>query len=211
MTLKVFKKRCGGYLIYSPQPRHSARGLVASPFKPAIDVIEDLVTNWLINRGLIVIDIGAVMIEGKVDQALLDNALDLAFEKLKVGRDKITPQEGSKIDAETTQAFDQFADIHSTNPDNDGVPNVSSTPFELGYIKPYSGDCHFKNVVTKTVRDVPKNECDTRRLLLIPIDSARVVLDDLQINCHLQQCTEIRGAGDSILLTIDQGLQKIPW
>jgi hypothetical protein len=102
--------------------------LVASPFKPAIDVIEDLVTNWLINRGLIVIDIGAVMIEGKVDQALLDNALDLAFEKLKVGRDKITPQEGSKIDAETTQAFDQFADIHSTNPDNDGVPNVSSTP-----------------------------------------------------------------------------------
>ncbi len=84
-------------------------------------------------------------------------------------------------------------------------------PFELGYVKPYSGDCHFKDVVTKKTRDIKAGQCDLRRMLLIPIESARIVLDDIQINCHLQQCTMIRGAGDSILLTIDQGLQKVPF
>lgn len=88
-------------------------------------------------------------------------------------------------------------------------------PFELGYVHAYDQRCHFKNVVTKKVRTVKqgtgKDECDLRRMLLIPIESAHVVIDDLQINCHLQQCKEIRGAGDSILLSIDQGLQKVPF
>ncbi len=89
--------------------------LIASPFKPAIDAIENLIINWLVNRGLIIIDIDLVMIDGKVNQSKLDSALDLAFEKLKVGRDKISPTEGAKIDAETTEAFDQFADVHAAD------------------------------------------------------------------------------------------------
>lgn len=56
-----------------------------------------------------------------------------------------------------------------------------------------------------------KDECDLRKMLLIPIESASVVLEDLQINCHLQQCVEIKGVGDSMLLSIDQGLQKLPF
>lgn len=84
-------------------------------------------------------------------------------------------------------------------------------PFELGYVQPYSQNCHFKNPVTKVVRTVPKAKCDLRRMLLIPIESAKTVLEDIQINCQLQQCTEIKGAGDAMLLSIDQGLQKIPW
>lgn len=100
--------------------------LIASPFKPVIDAIENLIINWLVNRGLIIIDIGAVMVEGKVNQSKLDAALDAAFEKMKVGRDKITPEEGAKIDAETTQAFDQFADVNATNADGNSVSNVSS-------------------------------------------------------------------------------------
>lgn len=92
-----------------------------------------------------------------------------------------------------------------------GCQTYQLHPFELGYIKPYSGTCHFKNVVTKKTRDVPANKCDTRRMLLIPIESARMVLNDVQINCHLQQCTEIKGMGDSILLAIDQGLGKVPF
>ncbi len=95
--------------------------LLASPFKPAIDALENLCINWLVNRGLIIIDIGLVMVDGAINQSKLDNALDNAFEKLKVGRDKITPAEGAKIDAETTEAFDQFADVHAN-----GVSNVSS-------------------------------------------------------------------------------------
>lgn len=93
--------------------------LVASPFKPAVDALEGLIINWLANRGLIVIDVGLVLIDGKVSQGKLDAALDSAFEKLKVGRDKITPAQGAKIDADTTKAFDEFADIPMS-----GVSNV---------------------------------------------------------------------------------------
>lgn len=56
-----------------------------------------------------------------------------------------------------------------------------------------------------------KGECDLRKVLLIPIESATTVLEDLQINCHLEQCNLIHGAGDSALLAIDQGLQKVPF
>jgi hypothetical protein len=92
-----------------------------------------------------------------------------------------------------------------------GCSTYQVHPFELGYVKPYSQDCHFKNVITKEVRNIPAAQCDLRKYLLIPIESAHTVLNDLQINCHLDQCVEISGAGDSILLSIDQGLQKIPW
>lgn len=92
-----------------------------------------------------------------------------------------------------------------------GCQTYQIRPFELGYVKPYSGDCHFKNVVTKKTRDVPKAQCDLRKMLLIPIESAHIVIDDTQTNCHLQQCAEITGAGDEALLAIDQGLQKLPF
>lgn len=89
--------------------------LLAGPFKPLVIMFENAMTNWLTNRGLIIINIGAVLVNGVVNQVKLDNALDSAFEKLKVGRDKITPQAGAKIDEETDAAFDQFADVHATN------------------------------------------------------------------------------------------------
>lgn len=94
--------------------------LVASPFMPAVRIIEGLLINYLTNRGLIIIDVAGVLINGKIDEAKLTDALNSAFDKLKVGRDKITPAEGAKIDAETTAAFDQFADV----PMADGVSNV---------------------------------------------------------------------------------------
>lgn len=84
-------------------------------------------------------------------------------------------------------------------------------PFEIGLVKPYSGDCHFKNVVTGVTRDVPAAQCDLRTVLLIPIASAKSVLGDLQINCVATQCVAITGAGDQFLLTIDQNLQKVPF
>lgn len=94
--------------------------ILASPFRPIIAAIRDLVVNFLVNRGLIVIDVAAVLVNGKINESKLTDALNSAFEKLKVGRDKITPEEGAKIDAETTEAFDQFADV----PMADGVSNL---------------------------------------------------------------------------------------
>lgn len=82
---------------------------------PAVRMLEGLLINYLTNRGLIVIDVAAVLINGKIDEARLTSALNSAFEKLKVGHDKITPAEGAKIDAETDAAFDEFADVNATN------------------------------------------------------------------------------------------------
>lgn len=98
--------------------------LIASPFQPVIAALEDLAINWLVNRGLIIIDVGAVMIEGKINQEKLDSALDAAFTRLQVGRDKISPEEGAKIDAETTQAFDQFADVNASGVSNVPDPSI---------------------------------------------------------------------------------------
>lgn len=100
--------------------------IIASPFKPALDAIENLLINYLVNRGLIIINVGAVMVDGKINQSRLDNALDAAFEKMKIGRDKITPEQGAQIDADTDAAFDDFADVHATDASDGSVPNLSS-------------------------------------------------------------------------------------
>lgn len=94
--------------------------LLASPFKPAWDVFLDFILNYFANRGLIVFNVTAVIVDGKIDEAKLTSSLNSAFERLKIGRDKITPEEGAKIDAEVTEAFDQFADV----PMADGVSDV---------------------------------------------------------------------------------------
>lgn len=97
--------------------------LLKSPFKGAVDAIEDAAINWLTNRGLIWINVGAVLIDGKVDEDKLNSALDSAFDKLKIGRDKITPEQGAKIDAETDVAFDKFADVPTPGSKLPNKPN----------------------------------------------------------------------------------------
>lgn len=102
--------------------------LVTSPFAPVIGALEDAATNFLINRGLIVLNVGAVMVEGVVNQDLLDTAIDNALDKLKLGRNSVTPAQGAQIDADTTAAFDNFANVNATDASTGSVPDVSSSP-----------------------------------------------------------------------------------
>lgn len=94
--------------------------LLASPFYFLVDLVEGLAVNWLANRGLIVFNVGDVLVDGVISEAKLTNALNKAFDKMKVGRENITPAEGAKIDAETTEVFDEFADLPMAN----GVQHV---------------------------------------------------------------------------------------
>ncbi len=103
--------------------------ILASPFKPVIGAAEDLITNYLANQGLIILNIGAVIIDGAVDQAKLDAALSAGILKVRQGRDKITPTEGAKIDADVVQAFDNDADLGATNA---RVSDVSSASLRGG-------------------------------------------------------------------------------
>jgi hypothetical protein len=83
----------------------------------------------------------------------------------------------------------------------------------MGVTLPYSRNCRFKNVVTKETRETDPNTCDqikARSLILTP-EAWNVIRGDIQSNCVASQCTLIRTKIDELFLTIDQGLQKLPW
>lgn len=103
--------------------------LLASPFKIVIQALENAAVNWLANHGLILLNIGAIMIDGSVDQSKLDDAIQDALTKIQGGKDKLTPAEGAAIDQEVSDAFDQDADIGAADPSNPGVSNLPGSPF----------------------------------------------------------------------------------
>lgn len=95
--------------------------ILASAFKPVITAAENLLINYLTNRGLVILNLGDILVNGSVDQTKLDSAIDDALKKLQIGHDKITPAEGAEIDAEVVKAFDESADLGAPA----GVQNVS--------------------------------------------------------------------------------------
>ncbi len=104
--------------------------LLKSPFRAAIDAAEGLMVNWLVNRGLIVLNIQAITVDGNIDQAKLDSALDEALNKIRMGRDKVTPEQGKVIDDAVRKAFDKDADLGATNAGF--VSDVPSAPLRSG-------------------------------------------------------------------------------
>lgn len=100
--------------------------LIASPFMPAVKIVEDFVVNWLANHGLIVLNIGVNIVDGVLDQAAMDKALDAGIKRVMQGRDKITPAEGKAIDEKVRESFDKDVDLGATNAS--GVPNVPTPP-----------------------------------------------------------------------------------
>lgn len=102
--------------------------ILASPFRPVVTLTENMLTNFLANRGLILLNIGAIIVDGEIDQTRLDSALDAGIKRVQQGRDKITPAEGAKIDADVVKAFDADADFGASN----SVPDVPVTPVRGG-------------------------------------------------------------------------------
>lgn len=83
--------------------------ILASPFKPAFEKILELISEWMANKGLIVINVGAFIIEGEVDQRAFDKAFDQALEKVKVPG--LSVEEMKAIDYEVIKAFRNFARV----------------------------------------------------------------------------------------------------
>lgn len=96
--------------------------LLTSPFKPVITMLENLVVNYLANKGIILINIGVNIVDGVLDQKALDEALDDGIKRVMQGRDKISPEEGKAIDDKVREAFDKDADLDAVA---DGVSNLS--------------------------------------------------------------------------------------
>lgn len=104
--------------------KHGAAGLrlalAASPasawllrFGALTDLILEFLANWLANNGLMVMNLGAIFVEGELDQKHLDDALDMAIEaiKRKGGREALTPDERKAIDDEVIKAARKFVVI----------------------------------------------------------------------------------------------------
>lgn len=104
--------------------------ILASPFKPAFTAFLNLLDNWLINHGLIIINLEMNIVDGKIDQKRFDASMDRGLEKLKLGRDKITAAQGKAIDDEVVAAFDEDADLGAAPPNL--VPDVPSAPLRTG-------------------------------------------------------------------------------
>lgn len=88
--------------------------ILASPFKIILSPLADFLVNWLANHGLILLNIGANIIDGVIDQKALDKALNDGIQKVLQGRDKITPAQGKAIDDAVRKAFDEDADLDAT-------------------------------------------------------------------------------------------------
>lgn len=85
--------------------------ILNSPFKPLFELILGHLIEWFANKGLIIINLGAIIVEGEVDQSKFDLALDDAIKKAKMPG--LTDQEKEKIDNEVIEAFRKFARLNS--------------------------------------------------------------------------------------------------
>jgi hypothetical protein len=85
-------------------------------------------------------------------------------------------------------------------------------PFALGITLPYSEKCHFKNVVTRETYELDAPRCEEikKHSLILTPEAWRVIRTDIQNNCALTQCTEIRGRLDDLFLALDKALEVVP-
>lgn len=99
--------------------------ILASPFKIVLAPLRNLIVNFLANRGLIILNIGANIVDGVVDQKGLDMAIDAGLKRVMQGRDTITPEEGKAIDDEVRKAFDEDADLGAADSGVSKLPGPS--------------------------------------------------------------------------------------
>lgn len=83
--------------------------LITSPFKKVFDLFAEWAVEWLTNRGLVIINLGAIYVNGEFDQAKFDKAMDLGLEKAKVPG--LTDAQKKIIDDEVLKSFRAFARI----------------------------------------------------------------------------------------------------
>jgi len=95
-----------------------ALALAASPYTAWIlkggkltTLCLEFLANLLANNGLIILNLGAIYIEGHFDQKLFDAALQDGLDKVQLGRDKLTPEQGKAIDDAVRDAARRFINI----------------------------------------------------------------------------------------------------
>lgn len=89
--------------------KHGANGLrlalASSPvtawilkFGPLTDLVLEFAANWLANNGLIVLNVGAIYINGEINQGVLDSAIDAGLRAVEKSGGRLTPEQIKEID-----------------------------------------------------------------------------------------------------------------
>lgn len=83
--------------------------------KDVVDIALAWLANWLANKGLVVLNLGAIYVEGEFDQAGFDREMDAAIKKVEDAKGKLTPEQIKAIDDEIIKVARKFIVITKHN------------------------------------------------------------------------------------------------
>lgn len=84
--------------------------IIGSPFRPVVKMLIGYAVEWAANKGLVIINLGFIYVNGEIDQSRFDKAMDEALEKVKVPG--LSEKQKEQIDDEVRQAFRNFARLN---------------------------------------------------------------------------------------------------
>jgi len=90
--------------------------------------------------------------------------------------------------------------------------SYKTSDFPLIIRLPASRQCFEIKVISGEEKRYEVEECDkiVSRGIILTSEAWKTLRRDIQNNCHLRSCKQIRGAADGLFLSIDRALQKIP-
>ncbi len=79
-------------------------------------LVLEFVANWLANKGLIILNVGALEVEGYFDQKDFDKSMDQGLAEVKFSHGSLTPQRIKEIDEAVIKAARKFVPFTSGKP-----------------------------------------------------------------------------------------------
>lgn len=78
---------------------------------------------------------------------------------------------------------------------------------------PASRECFEIKTISGQEQRYDAETCDKMisKSIHLTSDAWRILRGDIQKNCHLKSCKQIKGAADDLFLGIDQVLQRLPY
>lgn len=73
---------------------------------PLAGTLLEFFVNWMANNGLMIMNIGAIVVDGVVDQKLLDRSIEAGLQKFENPEITLTPEQMKEIDDAVIQAAD---------------------------------------------------------------------------------------------------------
>lgn len=74
---------------------------------PLITNLLEMGVNWAANKGLVLLNLGAIYVNGEIDQKLLDRSIEDGLKKVEQSGGTLTPEQIKEIDDAVIKAADR--------------------------------------------------------------------------------------------------------